>query len=86
MQPLREKTSTAEYRGAQNVAQNIVENDPGRAGKQQQEQTSPNLECTIFCTSVQGDPSGWLKPPVDLIPTVMVAGGPLLQLPNGPVR
>ena len=24
----------------------------------------------------------WLKPPVDLIPTVMAAGGPLLQLPT----
>ena len=27
---------------------------------------------------VQGDPSGWLKPPVDIVPTVLAAGGPLL--------
>ena len=31
---------------------------------------------------VQGDPSGWLKPPVDLVPTVLAVGGPLLQLPT----
>ena len=27
---------------------------------------------------VQGDPSGWLKPPVDLVPTVLAADGLLL--------
>ena len=26
---------------------------------------------------VQGDPSGWLKPPVDLVPIVLGVGGPL---------
>ena len=26
---------------------------------------------------VQGDPSGWLKPLVDLVPTVLAVGGPL---------
>ena len=31
-------------------------------------------------THLQGDPSGWLKPPFDLVPTVLAAGGPLLQL------
>ena len=31
---------------------------------------------------IQGDPSGWLKPPVDLVPTVLAAGGPVLQLPT----
>ena len=33
-------------------------------------------------TSLQGDPSGWLKPPVDLVPTVLADGWPLLQLPT----
>ena len=28
-----------------------------------------------------GDPSGWLKPPIDLVWTVLAAGGQLLQLP-----
>ena len=32
-------------------------------------------------THLQGDPSGWLKPPFDLVPTVLAAGGLLLQLP-----
>ena len=27
---------------------------------------------------VQGDPSGWSKPPVDLVLTALAAGGPLL--------
>ena len=31
-------------------------------------------------THLQGDPSGWLKPPFDLVPTVLAAGWPLLQL------
>ena len=30
---------------------------------------------------LQGDPSGY-KSPVDLVPTVLVVGGPLLQLPT----
>ena len=33
-------------------------------------------------THLQGDPSGWLKPPFDLVPTVLAAGGPLLLLPT----
>ena len=32
--------------------------------------------------NVQGDPSGWLKPQVDLNPTVLAAIGPPLQLPT----
>ena len=28
------------------------------------------------------DPSGWLKPPVDSVPTVLAVDGPLLQLPT----
>ena len=31
---------------------------------------------------LQGDPSRWLKPPVDSVPTVLALGGPLLQLPT----
>ena len=31
---------------------------------------------------LQGDPSGWLKTPVDLILAVMAAVGPLLKLPT----
>ena len=31
---------------------------------------------------VQGDPSGWLKRPVVLVPTVLAAGGLLLLLPT----
>ena len=31
---------------------------------------------------LQGDHSGWLQPPVDLVPTVLAASGPLLQLPT----
>ena len=34
-----------------------------------------------LCT-LQGDPSGWLKPPVDLVPTVPAADWPLLQIPT----
>ena len=30
---------------------------------------------------LQGDPSGWVIPPIDLAPTVLAAGGPLLYLP-----
>ena len=33
-------------------------------------------------THLQGDPSGWLKPPFDLVPTVLAAGWPLLLLPT----
>ena len=33
-------------------------------------------------THLQGDPSGWLKPPFDLVPTVLAAGGPLLLPPT----
>ena len=43
------------YRCVQNGAQNYLRRTqagPGRAGKHQQEQTSPNLERTILCTSV----------------------------------
>ena len=35
--------------------------------------------------SVQGDPSGWLKLSVDLVPTLLAAGGPLLKLPTAQV-
>ena len=31
---------------------------------------------------LQGDHSGRLQPPVDLVPTVLAASGPLLQLPT----
>ena len=31
---------------------------------------------------IQGDHSGRLQPPVDLVPTVLAASGPLLQLPT----
>ena len=36
----------------------------------------------MFPFTLQGDPSGRLKPPVDLLPTILAAGGPLLQLPS----
>ena len=36
----------------------------------------------LLSFNLQGDPSGWFKPPVDLVPTVMAAGGLLLQLPT----
>ena len=32
--------------------------------------------------NVQGDNSEWLQPPVDLVPTVLAASGPLLELPT----
>ena len=34
----------------------------------------------VDLSGLQGDPSGWLKPPVDLVPTAQApaAGGPLL--------
>ena len=35
-------------------------------------------EILLTPRGLQGDPSGWLKPPVDLILTFMAAGGPLL--------
>ena len=38
---------------------------------------------TAFC--VQGDYSGRLQPPVDLVPTFLAAIGPLLQLPTAQV-
>ena len=37
---------------------------------------------TNFRGLLQGDRSGQLKPPVDLVPTVPAAGGPLLQQPT----
>ena len=36
-------------------------------------------------SNLQGDPSGWLLPPVDLVPTVLAAIEPLLQLPTAQV-
>ena len=36
----------------------------------------------ITAKYAQGEPSGWLKPPVDLVLTVSAAGRSLLQLPN----
>ena len=33
-------------------------------------------------SQLQGDPPGWLKPAVDLVLTVMAAGGPVLQVPT----
>ena len=32
----------------------------------------------VWSPILQGDPSGWLKPPVDSVPTVLAAGGLLL--------
>ena len=39
------------------------------AGKKEREKKLDNVPI------LQGDPSGWLKPPVDLVPTLLVAGG-----------
>ena len=43
--------------------------------------TSPSFR-PLLLDIIQGDPSGWLKPPVDLVPPVLAAGGPLLHLPT----
>ena len=39
----------------------------------------------LMC-SLQGDTSGWLKPPVDQVLTALAAGGLLLQLPTAQAR
>ena len=36
----------------------------------------------LLLNRLQGDHSGWLQPPVDLVPTVLAAIGPPLQLPT----
>ena len=49
--------STLHYRGLLYSAQTYLRRTqagPGRAGRQQQEQISTNLESTILCTSVKG--------------------------------
>ena len=41
----------------------------------------PQADGSPFTVVMQGDPSGWLKHPIDLVPTVMADGWPLMQLP-----
>ena len=40
------------------------------------------LRLVNVISCLQGDPSVWLQPPIDLVPTVLAADGPLLQLPT----
>ena len=46
------------------------------------QRTGENRRGWRFALPLQGDPFGQIKPPVDLVPTVLAVGGPLLLLPS----